>query len=350
MQAEVDFGPIVSVPSNFWVGLRSHHWKRGYKKLGSGCKQHEHPYSGSDFVRWSRYTFEAPYRFPAKTDDTLQWQTILEYLLEQLVEQGIIRFCLLTGYLGEQIQEYFGDGGSWRWKITYSHGPVEWDTGRRIWEAQSELEERFLLLYSDNFAPFSMEKVLWQHERHGLPLTFMVSPKTPGNLEIDELGIVQHYDNQRGKDLPFVEIGYMVVERDRVLSYFPQPDCSFSSVLRQMAAQQQIGAWIQQDAYHSISDPQRWERAERYLEPKKIVLLDRDGVINEKAVKGEYVNCWEEFRWIERTRDSLRQLSKLGFRFIVISNQAGIARGMTTLEEVERIHQKNDANSRSRRD
>ena len=118
----------------------------------------------------------------------------------------------------------------------------------------------------------------------------------------------------------------MVVERDRVLSHFPQPDCSFSSVLRQMAAQQQIGAWIQQDAYHSISDPERWKRAERYLEPKKIVLLDRDGVINEKAAKGEYVNCWEEFRWIERTRDSLRQLSKMGFRFIVISNQAGIAR------------------------
>ena len=64
----------------------------------------------------------------------------------------------------------------------------------------------------------------------------------------------------------------MVVERDRVLSYFPQPDCSFSSVLRQMAAQHQIGAWIQQDAYHSISDPERWKKAERYL-AKKIVLV-----------------------------------------------------------------------------
>ena len=264
----------------------------------------------------------------------------LEYLLTQLTEQGISQFCLLTGYLGERIQEYFGNGQRFGWSITYSHGPVEWDTGRRIWEAQSELEERFLLLYSDNFVPFPMEKVLRQHERLGLPLTFMASSKTPGNLKIDEIGIVQRYDNHRGTDLPFVEIGYMVVERDRVLSHFPQPDCSFSSVLRQMAAQQQIGAWIQQDAYHSISDPERWKRAERYLEPKKIVLLDRDGVINEKAAKGEYVNCWEEFRWIERTRDSLRQLSKMGFRFIVISNQAGIARRMTSLEEVKRLHRK----------
>jgi len=264
----------------------------------------------------------------------------LEYLLEQLAEKGIRRFLLLTGYLGEQIQQYFGNGKQQGWEIDYSHGPAEWDTGRRLWEAQDQMDARYLLLYSDNFVPFPLEKVLLQHERHGLPLTFMVSPKSPGNLVLDEEGIVQHYDNQRGEDRPYVEIGYMVVERDRVLPWLPKPDCSFSQVLRDMGSQQQISAWVQLDAYHSISDPDRWKAAERYLQPKKILLLDRDGVINEKAAKGEYVNCWEEFRWIERTRDSLRQLSKMGFRFIVISNQAGIARGMTSPEEVERIHHK----------
>jgi len=264
----------------------------------------------------------------------------LEYLLEQLAEKGIRRFLLLTGYLGEQIQQYFGNGTQQGWEIDYSHGPAEWDTGRRLWEAQDQMDARYLLLYSDNFVPFPLEKVLLQHERHGLPLTFMVSPKNPGNLVLDEEGIVQRYDNQRGEDRPYVEIGYMVVERDRVLPWLPKPDCSFSEALRDMGSQQQISAWVQLDAYHSISDPDRWKAAERYLQPKKILLLDRDGVINEKAAKGEYVNCWEEFRWIERTRDSLRQLSKMGFRFIVISNQAGIARGMTSPEEVERIHRK----------
>jgi len=264
----------------------------------------------------------------------------LEYLLEQLAEKGIRRFLLLTGYLGEQIQQYFGNGTQQGWEIDYSHGPAEWDTGRRLWEAQDQMDARYLLLYSDNFVPFPLEKVLLQHERHGLPLTFTVSPKSPGNLVLDEEGIVQHYDNQRGEDQPFVEIGYMVAERDRVLPWLPKPDCSFSEVLRDMGSQQKISAWVQLDAYHSISDPDRWKAAERYLQPKKILLLDRDGVINEKAAKGEYVNCWEEFRWIERTRDSLRQLSKMGFRFIVISNQAGIARGMTSPEEVERIHRK----------
>ena len=75
------------------------------------------------------------------------------------------------------------------------------------------------------------------------------------------------------------------------------------------------------------------------LAAKKIILLDRDGVINEKADKGEYINCMDEFRWIETTLNSLRQLSKMGFSFIVISNQAGIARGITSAEEIKHINQ-----------
>ena len=54
----------------------------------------------------------------------------LEYLLQQLSDQGLKRFLLLTGYLGETIRKYFGDGGGWGWIIEYSHGPAEWETGR----------------------------------------------------------------------------------------------------------------------------------------------------------------------------------------------------------------------------
>ena len=70
----------------------------------------------------------------------------LWHLLQQLYEQGVDRFILLTGYLGEMIKNYFGDGRSWGWKILYSEGPVEWDTGKRIWEARKNLDDIFLLL------------------------------------------------------------------------------------------------------------------------------------------------------------------------------------------------------------
>ncbi len=262
----------------------------------------------------------------------------LWYLLKQLQDKGIRRFVLLTGYRAEQIELYFKDGSEWDWMIQYSQGPVEWDTGKRIWEAQEELDDRFLLLYSDNFVPFPMDKVLALHEKNGSPLTFMVSPKSPGNITIDETGNVQKYDNNRSNDLDYVEIGYMIVEKEKTLEFFETPECSFSSILCEMAAHQKISAWVQHDAYHSISDPERWQKTEVYLKPKKILLVDRDGVINRKALRGEYISQWEDFKWILETREAMKQLAQEGFQFIVISNQAGIARGMIEPNELEHIH------------
>jgi len=51
----------------------------------------------------------------------------LEHLICQLKENGIKEIILMTGYLGEQIREYFGDGEKLDIKIRYSHGPVEWE-------------------------------------------------------------------------------------------------------------------------------------------------------------------------------------------------------------------------------
>jgi len=263
----------------------------------------------------------------------------LWYLLHQLAEQGVNRFVLLTGYLAEQIENYFGNGAEWNWEIQYSVGPVEWDTGKRIWEAREQLDDPFILLYADNYASYSLDKVFEHHETNARPLTFMVAQKSPGNIALDEVGNVKIYDNDRSNlELIYVEIGYMIVNKDQTLNFFERPDCSFSSVLRVMAAEQGISAWIQRDSYHSISDPERWRKAEQYLKSKKIIFIDRDGVINKRPPKGQYVSKWEEFEWIEETLEAMKVLSVDGFKFIVISNQAGVARNMVKVADLEKIH------------
>jgi histidinol-phosphate phosphatase family protein len=263
----------------------------------------------------------------------------LMYLLQQLNDQGINKFVLLTGYLGEKIEDYFGDGRSFGWQIAYSFGPVQWDTGRRLWEAKPYIEDRFLLLYSDNFAPFPLDKLLETHFKNNLPLTFMVSKKNPGNISINDYGVAQKYSNDRSdKDANYVEIGYMIIEKDLTFSYFDNPDCSFSSVINLMVSNHQVGAWIQNDSYHSISDPKRWIKAEKYLLEDKIIFIDRDGVINHRAQTGEYITRWEDFKIIVDTFDVMKSLSQKGFKFIVITNQAGVARKKMNSSELSRIH------------
>jgi len=263
----------------------------------------------------------------------------LWYLMQQLHEQGIKRFVLLTGYLAEKIEDYFSDGSKFGWDVNYSRGPKEWDTGKRLWQAQELIDDRFLLMYSDNIVPFPYERLWQMHLNNNLPLTFMVSPKSPGNIRLDENGVVEKYDNDRSDStLNCVEIGYMIVEKASVFEQIECPDCSFSVVLRTMATKGMISGYLQQDAYHSISDPVRWKKTEHYLQNKKIILIDRDGVINKKAPRGEYISCWEDFQWIEDTRSALKTLANNGFKFVVISNQAGINRGMIDPDELERIH------------
>ena len=74
---------------------------------------------------------------------TCNGKPFLWHLLHQLHEKGVCRFFLLTGYRAEQIEEYFKNGSEWDWQIQYYQGPVEWDTGKRIWEVQEELDDRF---------------------------------------------------------------------------------------------------------------------------------------------------------------------------------------------------------------
>jgi D-glycero-D-manno-heptose 1,7-bisphosphate phosphatase len=173
----------------------------------------------------------------------------------------------------------------------------------------------------------------------------LLAPKAKGNIRVSPTGRIEAYIKTRvGHDLNHVEVGYMVVERDPVLAILSglpdSPDISFSAVLHSLAASQRLAGLVVRDPYHSISDPERLVLMGEYLKAKKILLIDRDGTINEKAGKGEYITRWQQFKWIPQTREALVRLAADGFKFIVITNQAGIARKMIEPVALEAIHQR----------
>jgi len=265
----------------------------------------------------------------------------LQYLLEQLAENGINRFVLLTGYLGEKIVEYFGDGSSWGWSISYSNGPVEWSTTKRMHEALNQIDEQFLLLYSDNFAQLRLSELAQVNRESNSAMTLSVVRKFPGNIQLDANSSVVKYDSSRSESsADFVEIGYSLISKSKIIAGLDEHiHENFSSVIQSLTEDQQVSAVQVKTGYMSISDPLRLSRTEAFLKQHRILLLDRDGTLNVKPQRGKYVNSIDEFKWIESSRDALRTLGERGFSFIIISNQAGVATGATKLEDLNKINE-----------
>ncbi|MBW2099277.1 MAG: D-glycero-beta-D-manno-heptose 1,7-bisphosphate 7-phosphatase [Deltaproteobacteria bacterium] len=68
---------------------------------------------------------------------------------------------------------------------------------------------------------------------------------------------------------------------------------------------------------------------------KKVVFLDRDGVINKDSPN--YIKSWAEFEFIPGSIDAIQKLTSSGFDTIIITNQSLINRKMTPLVELEYI-------------
>lgn len=75
----------------------------------------------------------------------------------------------------------------------------------------------------------------------------------------------------------------------------------------------------------------------------KAVFLDRDGVLNEEI--GTYVWRPEDFVLLAGVPESLARLKAAGYYLIVVTNQAGIAKGLYTAAEVAACHAKLQAAS-----
>lgn len=70
---------------------------------------------------------------------------------------------------------------------------------------------------------------------------------------------------------------------------------------------------------------------------EKLVILDRDGVINEDS--DDYIKSVAEWKPLPRSIEAIARLSHAGYRIAVATNQSGIGRGLFPLSELNAMHQ-----------
>ena len=267
----------------------------------------------------------------------------LEYQIEQLREQGFKRVLLLLGYLPEVVRDYFGDGRRWGIKIEYSVSAVDDETGRRLKLAEPFLDSYFLLLYCDNYWPMSMTRMWQRYVAAGAPAMITVYSNKDGytrnSVRVEADGFVSIYDKTCSHPgLNGVEISYAIVGK-KVIRPLSDANLLFeTAVYPALAARRELSAFVTDHRYFSIGAHHRLPLTEDFFRRKKTVIVDRDGVLNRKPPRARYVRTRAEFEWLPGALAALKMLYAAGYRVVVVSNQAGIARGAMTESALAEIH------------
>src|SRR5437763_480412 len=139
----------------------------------------------------------------------------LEHQLKALRRQGIRDILLLTGHLGEQIEEYFGDGARLGLSIRYSREQTPLGTGGALRQAQAFLSKDFLIIYGDSYLPIDYAQVLNKLRNanaEGLLVVYdnrLGDTSVKNNVDLDDLQYVTRYEKDSADKLAYVEAGVL---------------------------------------------------------------------------------------------------------------------------------------------
>ncbi len=96
----------------------------------------------------------------------------VEWLLLALRAQGLRRVVLATGYKGEMVASYFGDGARLGLELAYAREEVPLGTGGAVRNALPlTTTARVLALNGDSFCPFDVGRLAAAHEARGAAAT-----------------------------------------------------------------------------------------------------------------------------------------------------------------------------------
>ena len=245
-------------------------------------------------------------------------------------------------YKSEYIKNYFGDGSGFGMNIQYSDSPVEDNTGTRIRKAVDQIQDEFLLMYCDNYWPFDLDQLensFFDRDIDAQVVIYNNLDNYTKNNVIIENGLVKVYDKKRLTDgLQGVDIGFIII-RKSILHDMPKNDFLFETYLfPKLIANNRLGAVETGHRYYSVGSFARLELTRSFLSNQKYILIDRDGVLNRKAPKADYVKSWGEWEWLEGAKEGLKYLKDRGYKLILITNQAGIARKKMSENDLHAIH------------
>jgi D-glycero-D-manno-heptose 1,7-bisphosphate phosphatase len=269
----------------------------------------------------------------------------LAWILRELSRFGIEEVVLLAGYQSERIDEFCRQVPLWLPKplsIQVSVEPSRAGTGGAVWYARDLLKDTFLLINGDSWIDANLARFLAAAgaapEAAGCVLLRAMEDCTRyGTVELQGNSITAFREKASVRAPGLINCGIYVLDKS-ALSML-SPNCSMElDILPALAAKRLLTGHVLDGAFIDIGIPADYARAREELPRclmRPAIFFDRDSVLNEDLGR---VGNKDRFQWLPGAREAVRFVNDAGFHALVVTNQAGVARGLYSEADIESLH------------
>jgi D,D-heptose 1,7-bisphosphate phosphatase len=271
--------------------------------------------------------------------------TFLDFIIEQVTRQGFDDVILLAGHLGHLVEErYRGEGrgcGAARVRVVVEPEPR--GTAGALLLARDVVAPRFALLNGDSFFDTNLRSLAAQaaaadHEAL-IALRRVTDASRYGTVDMEDDRVVRFREKDPVHSGPALINAGVYILTSALIDRIRRLPCSIEvDIFPQLAAAGKLFGALRDGYFLDIGLPETLDQGRRELLARRrrpAAFLDRDGVIN--ADHG-YVHRPDQVDWVPGVHDAVRRLNDLGYRVVVVTNQAGIARGYYAEDTMHALH------------
>ena len=200
----------------------------------------------------------------------IQGRPFLEYQLDFLRKNRVTSVVLCIGYLGEQIENYFGDGRKFGMNITYSYESKQLlGTAGALKKAEKLLEDPFFTMYGDSYLFLDFADALSYFKSQN-KLALMSVYKNHDRYErsntVIKGGLVKKF-SKRGKTKGMVYIEYGAnIFRKEALGLIPEDrPYSLEELFPELIRREELLAYEVSERFYQIGSPEGLEEFKRYV-------------------------------------------------------------------------------------